>query len=124
MAKDFTELVAWQLARELKLRVYALVKEPQVARDQEFVRQIADAAASAPRNIAEGFGRFNRREFAQYLKIAIGSEHEVRNHFIDAFDRGYVTTTARDDAIVFAGRAIGAATRLRQYLLSSRNPYT
>jgi four helix bundle protein len=123
MAKDFTELVAWQLARELKLRVYELVKRPQVARNFDFVRQICDAASSAPRNIAEGFGRFRPKQFAQFLKIATSSEHEVRNHFIDAFDLGYITASERDDYLALADRAIGAATRLREYLLSDRNPY-
>jgi four helix bundle protein len=84
MAREFTELVAWQLARDLKLLVYEVAKRPAVTRDFRFVAQIVDAAASAPRNIAEGFGRFNRREFAHFLKIAIASEQEVRNHFIDA----------------------------------------
>jgi hypothetical protein len=74
MAKNFTELIAWQLARELKLSVYQLVKHPKMARDFRFIDQITDAAASGPRNIAEGFGRFNRKEFAHFLKIAIASE--------------------------------------------------
>jgi len=123
MADKFTDLVAWQLARELRLRVYALVKLPQVARDFKSVGQIVDAAASAPRNIAEGFGRFNKREFANFLKIAIASEQEVRNHFIDAADRGFISEAQMEADLRLADRAIGAATRLRQYILSPRNPY-
>jgi len=123
MAREFTELIAWQLARDLKLRVYELIKQPRVARDSAFVAQIVDAAASAPRNIAEGFGRFNRREFAHFLKIAIASEQEVRNHFIDACDRGYIDGSERDGAVELSRRAVTAATRLRAYLLSPRNPF-
>jgi hypothetical protein len=51
------------------------------------------------------------------------SEQEVRNHFIDAFDRGYVSDLQRDEDIRLAYRAIAAATRLRAYLLLDRNPY-
>jgi four helix bundle protein len=123
MAKDFTELDAWKLAREVKLRAYALAKRPDVARDFDFVQQVTDAAASGPRNIAEGFGRFDAREFANFLKIAISSELEVRNHFIDAFDKGYFNEAERDDAIALTRRAVTAAARLRRYLLSPRNPY-
>jgi four helix bundle protein len=123
MAREFTELVAWQLARDLKLLVYEVAKRPAVTRDFRFVAQIVDAAASAPRNIAEGFGRFNRREFAHFLKIAIASEQEVRNHFIDAHDRGYIDATERDEGVELSRRAVTAATRLRRYLLSSRNPF-
>jgi four helix bundle protein len=60
MARDFTELIAWQLAQDLKVLVFTLVERPQIARDGDFVGQITDAARSGPRNIAEGFGRFNR----------------------------------------------------------------
>ncbi len=123
MAKDFTELFCWQLARELKLVVLDLVKRPQVTRDFDFVRQITDAAASGPRNIAEGFGRFNRKEFAQFLKIAISSEMEVRNHFIDGFDRGFLSQTELDAWSALSKRAVTTAARLRRYLLSKRNPY-
>jgi four helix bundle protein len=123
MAKNFTELIAWQLARELKLSVYQLVKHPKMARDFRFIDQITDAAASGPRNIAEGFGRFNRKEFAHFLKIAIASEQEVRNHIIDAFDRGYIDAEERDDGVRLSKRAVTAAARLRRYLLSDRNPF-
>jgi four helix bundle protein len=123
MAKAFTELVAWQLARELKLRIYALAKQPEVARDFKFAAQLMDAAASGPRNIAEGFGRFNRKEFAQFLKIAISSEHEVRNHVIDAFDRGYLGAEEREELVRLSQRSVTAAARLRRYLLSDRNPF-
>lgn len=124
MASDFTELVAWQLARELKLLAYRVARQPTVARDWRFADQLVDAAASGPRNIAEGFGRFNRREFAHFLKIAIASEQEVRNHLIDAYDRGYISDAERDAAILLTRRAVTAATRLRTYLLSDRNPYS
>ena len=57
-ARSFTDLHRWKLANELKLDVYAVIKSPAVERDCEFRNQIRNAAASAPRNIAEGFGRY------------------------------------------------------------------
>jgi len=92
------------LARELKLRIYQLAKQ----------------AASKH---CRGLGRFNRKEFAQFLKIAISSEHEVRNHIIDAFDRGYVGAEERDGLVRLSQRSVTAAARLRRYLLSDRNPF-
>jgi len=53
--------------------------------------QIRDAASSAPRNIAEGFGRYKPREFSQYLRIANGSLMETSNHLRDGVDRRYFT---------------------------------
>jgi hypothetical protein len=52
----FQDLVAWKLAFELKQKADALCQRPAIRRDYKFHAQLADSAASGPRNIAEGFG--------------------------------------------------------------------
>src|SRR6188768_2117221 len=78
-AKDFTELIAWQLANELELFAQEIIKRPPLAGDRDYCRQTADAAASAPRNIAEGYGRFAPIQNANFVRIAIASEMETKN---------------------------------------------
>ena len=124
MAKTFTELDAWQLANQLKLGVYDLTRLPDVQRDIEFRNQIRNAAASAPRNIAEGFGRYQPREFAQYLRIANGSLMETSNHLQDGCDRGYFTAGNVAPLQTLARRASAATTRLIRYLQTNPNPRT
>lgn len=89
--KDFREIVAWQRAETVKLRVYELLERPRIRRDFRFLDQLRDAARSAPANIAEGFGRFGNKEFARFARIARGSEQEVLNHLIDACDQRLIT---------------------------------
>ena len=89
--KDSREIVAWQRAGELKLRVDELLKRPEVRAKFKYCDQLFDAARSAPRNIAKGFGRFDNKEFARFARIAKGSELEVFNHLIDAQDQGLIT---------------------------------
>lgn len=123
-ARSFTELDCWKLANELKLGVYELLRSGDAARDMEFRNQIRNAAASAPRNIAEGFGRYQPKEFSQYLRIANGSLMETSNHVMDGVDRGYFR---RDDAnrlLTLARRASAATTRLIRYLATARPPAT
>jgi hypothetical protein len=59
-ARSFTDLHAWQLANELKRGVYGLIDSTRARHDAKFSDQIRDAAASALRNIAEGFGAISR----------------------------------------------------------------
>jgi four helix bundle protein len=53
-------------------------------RDELFgmTSQIRRAAASIPANIAEGYGRASRREYVQFLRIAIGSCNELETHLL------------------------------------------
>jgi four helix bundle protein len=119
---DFTELVCWQLARELKLMVLPFADRPAVRQDYKFRSQLIDAASSATRNIAEGFGRYDHKEFAQFMKFALGSECETRDSLIDAFDKKYITKEEMDAGLKLARRAIAAATKFRHYLLTTPTP--
>ena len=121
-ARSFTELDAWRLANELKLRVYVLIRSGDARRDLEFRNQIRNAAASAPRNIAEGFGRYLPRDFSQYLRIANGSLMETSNHLQDGVDRGYFTPEHIADLQILARRASAATTHLIRYLQSASPP--
>jgi hypothetical protein len=64
---------------------------------------------------------FEAFEFAQFLKVALGSLFETRNHLIDLRDRGIITDQELKNCDELAKRAIGATTGLRNYLLSDRN---
>ena len=65
MARDFTELAAWQRSDELRRFVIEFTARPNVARDFRFCSQCKDAARSTTSNIAEGFGRWSHRDFAR-----------------------------------------------------------
>ncbi|MDP1570646.1 MAG: four helix bundle protein [Vicinamibacterales bacterium] len=118
----FEDLGAWQLANELKKRAYELCQRPLVARDFGFRNQLQDAAASGPRNIAEGFGRFRHADFARFVRIARASEQEVLNHFRDAVDRGYLTAEELPEFEHAARRALHAASGLLRYLDTHPDP--
>lgn len=68
--KDIREIVAWQYARDLKLRVDVFLERPAVKRQLKLHDQLFDAVRSGPRNIAEGFGKFGNKEFARFARIA------------------------------------------------------
>ncbi len=122
MAKDFTELVAWQLSDQLRRFVIEITARPDVVRDFRFCNQCKASAASAPSNLAEGFGRWSHRDFARFVQIAIGSLKETRDHLIDAQARGYITTEELQQATRLAKRANAACAGLVRYLKNSPDP--
>jgi len=120
--RSFTELHCWRLANELKVGVYALIKTGDAAQDFEFRNQIRNAAASAPRNIAEAFGRYRPREISQYLRVANGSLMETANHLQDGVDRGYFRQAEIAPLLILAKRSSAATTRWIRYLKTARAP--
>jgi four helix bundle protein len=120
--KDFREIAAWQLANQVKLRVYSILERPTLKRNFSFRDQLADAARSAPSNIAEGFGRFGNKEFARFARIAKASEIEVLNHLVDARDQRLIS----DDQLMIeehhVRRALNAIVGLIRHLESTPDP--
>ena len=120
--RSFREFAAWRLASSLRRAVVPLCGRAAAAKDYKLYGQITEAARSAPRNIAEGFGRYRHREFAQFVRIAKASEVELLNHFEEACNCGYLTTAERRDLDRAAKRAIKAASGLIRYLESTPDP--
>jgi four helix bundle protein len=119
--KNFTELRCWEQSAELKRRMYAICAREPACRDRDFCSQIKRAAASAPRNIAEGFARFNHREFKQFLRIARGSLAEIQDALIDAKDRGHIDEAEFKDIREISERAIASTTGLMKYLHETKD---
>jgi four helix bundle protein len=114
--RRFEDFDCWKLSNELKLAIYEVVERPHIKTDRDFCDQIRSAVASAPANIAEGFGRRSDAEFAHFLDIARGSLNECRNHLGDAHDRNYIDERERAALNSLASRAVGAVAGLQRYL--------
>lgn len=121
-ARSHEDLIAWQRAHELKIGVYALLKRLPRPRDPEYCDQLRRSARSAPRLIAEGFGRYLPADFSKYLRYANGELKETYDALRDGVDSGYFT----DDDILplqrLSKRASKASTNLIAYLASAPNP--
>ena len=84
--------------------------------------QIRRAAASAPANIAEGFGRFQHADFVRFLRIAVASLDEVENHLRDGVDRGHFVNAEIEVALGTKRHAAAATIALMRYLRASKAP--
>jgi four helix bundle protein len=76
--RSFEDLIVWQLGIDLVKHIYLLTASGPLNRDFGLRDQIRRASVSIPTNIAEGFERFSRKEYLQFLNIAKGSAGELR----------------------------------------------
>jgi four helix bundle protein len=89
--KSFTELVAWQKARELSKSIFILTTRGSFARDFGLKDQINRATGSIMDNIAEGFDRGGKNEFINFLSYSKGSAGETISQLCRAIDRGHIS---------------------------------
>lgn len=89
--RRFEDIQAWQKARVLAVRIYAICGDRYFSRDFDLRSQIRRSASSIMSNIAEGQGRRTDRDFAHFLNIALGSVAETKSHMYLALDLAYVS---------------------------------
>ena len=77
MAKSFRDLIAWQKAMTLVTHVYKATENFPARELYGLANQLRRAAVSIPSNIAEEQARFSKRDFAHFLRQAMGSLAEV-----------------------------------------------
>jgi four helix bundle protein len=116
--KHHEDLAAWQLSEELRQVIVEFLAIPQIARRRRFCDQIDQSSSSAPSNIAEGFGRYKPREFARFMRIALGSLMETQNHLRRGLNDKILSQPQFDRAWPLSVRAIKASKKLLAYLRS------
>jgi four helix bundle protein len=87
----FEDIQAWQKARELNKAIYDITRNTHFSKDFSLRDQIRRASVSTMANIAEGFGRRTKKEFANFLNMAHGSAAEVQCHLYVALDLNYIS---------------------------------
>ncbi|MEH2155142.1 four helix bundle protein [Nostoc sp.] len=88
--ETFEDLKVWQKGIDLVKQIYLRTKEGELSRDFGLRDQLRRASVSIPTNIAEGFERYSRKEYLNFLNIAKGSAGEVRSLLRVALEVGYL----------------------------------
>ena len=86
----YEKLEVWQMSIELVTDVYKLVKFLPKEETYALSDQIRRSAVSIPSNIAEGSSRNSKKEFIQFLYIALGSLCELETQLLIAKNVGYI----------------------------------
>jgi four helix bundle protein len=80
----YEKLLVFEKAHALMVSTHSAVKGIRRVYDKSLCSQMTRAASSVATNIVEGKGKSNDAEFARFLRIALGSAHELEYHFISA----------------------------------------
>ncbi len=86
----FEDILAWEKARILVSKLYTVSNTGQLKKDFSLKDQTRRCGVSIMANVAEGFGRRSKKEFANFLNIAHGSAAELQSHLYIALDLGYI----------------------------------
>ena len=79
---NFKDLRIWEEGMAVSQEVYELTAAFPKAELFGLVSQMRRSSVSIPSNIAEGFMRFHKKEFKQFLFIALGSSAELETQIL------------------------------------------
>jgi len=88
--KTHKDLEVWKKSIDLVTIIYELTKDFPKEEMYGLTNQIRRAAVSIPSNIAEGAARQSKKEFTQFLYVALGSAMEVETQLIISMNLGYI----------------------------------
>ena len=94
---SFSELTVWKKSRSFTKSIYKNTNEFPSLEEYGLKSQITRAAVSIMSNIAEGFHRYSKKEFINFLVISRASIAEVQSHLFVAFDLKYITKEQFND---------------------------
>jgi len=90
VVKTHRDLDVWKNGIELVKRIYVLTSNFPKEEIHTLTSQIRRSAISIPSNIAEGAARNSKKEFLQFLYIALGSAAELETQLILAKELSYM----------------------------------
>jgi four helix bundle protein len=115
---DVRDITAWRLAHQLNLRVDLFLLSPDFRRGFKSWDQLRVAVRCGPDQIAAGVDLVDRREFAQCVRLAKGSEQETMDLLVRALGDRLITPDEFELVAHVARRAMRAANRLIRSLES------
>jgi len=115
----FEDLECWQDARELVKTVFLLSESGKLQIDRDTKSQLRRAALSTMNNIAEGFARYNNKEFIRFLDFSQSSSSEVKSMLYVLQDLDYLPHNEIENLHSMVDKTRHKTLALVRYLKSS-----
>lgn len=117
----FEDLRCWQVARALVKEVFLVCEKGKLARDFDTRAQFKKAALSTMNNIAEGFGRFHKKDSVRFYDYSQSSALEVQSMLYTLTDVGYISETQATSMRAKAEETKNLTLGLIKYITSKNN---
>lgn len=114
--RKFEEIESWKNARKLCQLIKLFVEKGGLVRDFGLRDQIRNSSGSSMDNIAEGFGRGNRKEFITFLGYSVGSVNETQSQLYRCLDYEYISEEEFNKAFELAAKVCNGNGKLIGYL--------
>jgi four helix bundle protein len=95
MSTGHEKLDVWQKSMDLVVNVYHMIRLLPKEERFSLADQMRRSAVSIPSNIAEGAARASKKEFIQYVYIALGSASELDTQIQISQRVGYIKDTVQ-----------------------------
>ncbi|WP_374166456.1 four helix bundle protein [Arcticibacter sp. MXS-1] len=95
MSKDFKNYTDLDVGREARILVSSIYSATNsYPKEEQFglTSQIRRSVISIPSNIAEGCGRFHKKDSLHFIYIARGSVYELETQLYLSFDLGFIAS--------------------------------
>ncbi len=99
---SYRDLIVWQKAMNVVVEIYTISEFFPKAEQYGLTSQMRRAAVSIPSNIAEGRRRSTRKDFRQFLIIALasGAELETQIEIVKRLPFGKSITFSKVDSLL------------------------
>ena len=96
----------WQKALDLLVKVYSITQSFPPEEKYGMTSDIRRAANSVVHNIAEGFGRFEKRDKTRFYKFSRSSAYEVQSQVLTSFALNFIENENQKEEMFSAYRNI------------------
>lgn len=98
--KSYKELLVWQKSMALVTNIYSMVKNFPKEEQYGLTSQIKRCAVSIPSNIAEGWGRFSRKDYIRFLRTSRGSLFELETQTLISKNLNFIHNSEEIDSSI------------------------
>ena len=95
--KTHKDLDVWKNSVNMVTSIYQMTEKFPKSEIYGLTNQIRRSAVSIPSNIAEGAGRFHKKEFIQFLYIALGSIAELETQIIISNNLKFISDSEQNE---------------------------